>query len=73
MMKFLCDVHISYKLRNFLQQQGYEALHVNQILQSQTEDMDICSYADVNDLIVVTKDFDFVDSYYIQKNTQKVN
>ncbi|MBD0298072.1 MAG: DUF5615 family PIN-like protein [Flavisolibacter sp.] len=73
MMKFLCDVHISYTLRNFLQQQGYEALHVNQILQSQTEDMDICSYADVNDLIVVTKDFDFVDSYYIQKNTQKVN
>lgn len=72
-MKFLCDVYISYKLKNFLQQQGYEALHVNQLLQqSQTSGAAICTYADANDLIVINKDFDFVDFYLVRKTPKKL-
>jgi predicted nuclease of predicted toxin-antitoxin system len=70
-MKFLCDVHISYKVVNFLAGLGYETIHVNQILDRwNTRDNDICSYADSNGLIVITKDYDFLDSYFL-KNTPK--
>lgn len=31
-MKFLCDVHISYKVCKFLEQYGHQAIHVNTIL-----------------------------------------
>jgi hypothetical protein len=31
-MRFLCDVHISFKLTNHLIYLGFEAVHVNQIL-----------------------------------------
>lgn len=42
-MKFLCDVHISYKVVSFLTGLGYETVHVNQILDKWlTKDKDIC-------------------------------
>jgi predicted nuclease of predicted toxin-antitoxin system len=72
-MKFLCDVHISYKIVNFLFKSGYEAIHVNQILDRwNTKDKDICEYADGNDLIVITKDYDFRDSYFINGSPKKL-
>lgn len=72
-MKFLCDVHIPYKQRNYLQNQGLTAIHVNEILnKSETDDWNICNYADANDFIVITKDADFVDFYYIRKSPRKL-
>jgi len=35
-------------------------------------DSEICSYADENDFIVVTKDADFKNSYFINKTPKKV-
>jgi predicted nuclease of predicted toxin-antitoxin system len=70
-MKVLCDVHISYKVVNHLNSIGFETIHVNEILNKwYTQDKDICSYADINNLIVITKDSDFRDSYFV-KNTPK--
>lgn len=70
-MKFLCDVHISFKLVNFLNSKGFECVHVNAILNKWfTEDKLIAKYADENDCILITKDADFRDSYFI-KNTPK--
>lgn len=70
-MKFLCDVHISYKISNHLNSLGFETLHVNEILDKwYTKDEKICEYADSNDLIVITKDSDFRDSFFV-KNTPK--
>ena len=41
-MKFLCDVHISYKLVKYLQQSDNMAIHVNEILDKWfTKDSDI--------------------------------
>ena len=72
-MRFLCDVHISYKLANHLTELGFESVHVNDILnKSETKDADICKYADQNDLIVVTKDADFRDSYFIKQTPKKL-
>jgi predicted nuclease of predicted toxin-antitoxin system len=70
-MKFLCDVLISYKIVNALQSLGFDAIHVNKILdKSETKDSDICKFADEKDYVVVTKDYDFEDSYRV-KNTPK--
>ena len=64
-MKFLCDVHISYKICKFLEKQGYLAIHVNSVLDKWfTTDIAICEFADANDLIVLTKDEDFRASFF---------
>ena len=72
-MKFLCDVHISYKVTKHLQSLGFEDVHINDILDKWcTSDKSICNYADKNDLIVITKDSDFRNSFYIKKTPKKL-
>jgi predicted nuclease of predicted toxin-antitoxin system len=72
-MKFLCDVHISYKIATHLKSLGFETIHVNEILdKSRTRDADICKYADQNGLIVITKDSDFRDSYFIKQTPKRL-
>ena len=72
-MRFLCDVHISYKIVNYLTTCGYETIHINTILNKwHTPDKDICSYADNNDFIVITKDSDFRDSFFVKKSPKKL-
>lgn len=73
MIRFLCDVHISYRITKFLATQGFEAEHINRILDSyHTKDRDICRYADTHDFIVITKDLDFRNSHFIQKTPRKL-
>lgn len=72
-MKFLCDVHISYKIVNFLIGVGFETIHVNSILDKWfTKDEDICKFADENNMIVLTKDSDFKNSFLIRRTPQKL-
>lgn len=72
-MKFFCDVHIPYKLVSRLKALGFETIHANEILDhSSTKDSDICKYADQNNLIVVTKDSDFRDSYFVRHTPKKL-
>ena len=72
-MKFLCDVHISYKIKNFLLDQGHDAIHANELPdKSETKDSVMCTYADEDDRTVITKDADFVDFYYIKKSPKKI-
>ena len=72
-MKFLCDVHISYKIVNHLILLGFESIHVNGILDKwNTRDREICSYADKGDYVVVTKDIDFRDSFLIRNTPKKL-
>ncbi len=72
-MKFLCDVHISLKLIRHLKSFGFEAVHVNHILdKSETKDSDICKYADQNDYVVITKDADFRNSFLLHQTPKKL-
>ncbi len=49
----------------------YDCIHVNTILDKWfTKDSDISNYSDQNNLILITKDADFRDSYFL-KNTPK--
>jgi predicted nuclease of predicted toxin-antitoxin system len=72
-MKFLCDVHISHKIVAHLKSLGFEAIHVNNILdRSESKDSDICKYADENGFVVITKDSDFRNFYFIKQTPKKI-
>ena len=74
-MKVLCDVHISLKVVSFFKSKSIEAVHVNvnTILNSfYSSDKAIAAYADEHDYILITKDVDFRNSYFIQKSPKKL-
>jgi predicted nuclease of predicted toxin-antitoxin system len=72
-MKFLCDVHISFKIVSFLNQAGHEAIHVNNILSGCfTPDKTIMEHADENDLILITKDSDFQNMFHLMGKPKKL-
>jgi predicted nuclease of predicted toxin-antitoxin system len=72
-MKIICDVHISFKVTNFLNQEGFEAVHVNHILDGDvTKDQKIADYADKNEYAILTKDMDFQHSHFIKSSPKKL-
>jgi len=72
-MKFLCDVHISYKVLKYLKTIDEASLHINEILDKwHTSDKAISEYADENDFVVVSKDADFVNSFFIKQTPKKL-
>jgi predicted nuclease of predicted toxin-antitoxin system len=71
--KVLCDVHIALKVAKFFKHKGYEAIHVNNILESyHTKDSAISDYANQHGFTVITKDIDFKDSHFIQDKPRKL-
>lgn len=72
-MNFICDVHISLKLVKYLIAQGHTAIHVNELPKKwNTTDQEICSFADRQQLIVITKDEDFRNSFFLKKSPRKL-
>jgi predicted nuclease of predicted toxin-antitoxin system len=72
-MKFLCDVHISFKLVNAIKDLGFSCVHVNSILDSWfTKDSEISKFVDSHDYIMVTKDADFRNSFFINQTPKKL-
>lgn len=72
-MRFLCDVHISYKLTKHLLSLGFDSIHVNEILdKSETKDSDLCRFADQNNYVIVSKDSDFRDSYFVKQTPKRL-
>jgi len=72
-MKFLCDVHIPYSLVNYLKSLNFDTVHVNELPDKwYSNDKFICSYADDSDRIVITKDADFKNSFYITNTPAKL-
>jgi len=72
-MKILCDVHIARKVVRFLQEQGIESVHVNDILESwYTKDSSIAQYADEQGFTVMSKDSDFKDSHFLKGTPRRL-
>jgi predicted nuclease of predicted toxin-antitoxin system len=72
-MRVLCDVHIPYRLVNFLRERGVDATHVNRILDRwYTKDAEIVRYVDATGSLLITKDADFRDSHFITGNPARV-
>ncbi|MCB9033602.1 MAG: DUF5615 family PIN-like protein [Chitinophagales bacterium] len=72
-MKLLLDAHLPYKLINILKTYNIDAIHTDDLPNKErTTDTFIRQIADTEDRIVVTKDSDFLDSYYIKKSPKKL-
>ena len=63
-MKLIVDAQLPVKLCEILKQLGLESIHVDELPKGdETPDMEITKIADPENLIVVTKDFDFYHSH----------
>jgi predicted nuclease of predicted toxin-antitoxin system len=72
-MIFLIDAQLPRRLAHMLQQLGHTAYHTLDLPQpNRTDDNDIMQFADIHNCIVMTKDSDFVDAFYLQHRPQKL-
>jgi predicted nuclease of predicted toxin-antitoxin system len=72
-MKFLIDAQLPRRLAHQLSSAGYDAIHTLDLPNgNRTSDADIIGIADQEGRIVVTKDDDFVNSFLVRHQPQKL-
>ena len=72
-MKFLLDVHLPVTLQSFLQWNGFDAVHVKDVLNGIfSSDLEISAFADSEARILITKDKDFKNMFFLRNTPQKV-
>ena len=72
-MKFIVDAQLPYGIALFLRDKGFDAIHTNDLPDKErTKDSQIRNIAVTENRIVVTKDYDFVDSYILRKIPEKL-
>ena len=72
-MKFIVDAQLPRRLARFLQSKGHDAVHTLDLpQQNATPDSNINTLSIVQERIVITKDFDFVDSFLILQQPYKL-
>ena len=65
-MKFIVDAQLPYGLKTFLVSLEHDVIHTNDLpLKAGTPDSEINGISKTQERIVITKDTDFLDSYYI--------
>ncbi len=71
-MKFIIDAQLPKSLADFLNQAGHEALHTLSLPdKNRTTDSQIKISVREN-YVVITKDADFLESYYLKKQLSKL-
>jgi len=72
-MKFLVDAQLPYGIALFLRDNGFDALHTNDLPDKEyTTDSQIRTISVSENRIVITKDYDFVDSFILNKIPEKL-
>jgi len=72
-MKFLVDAQLPKSLSNLLSEKGFDTIHtINLADKNKTTDRQIIDIAEIEKRIVVTKDYDFLDSFLLGKGPQKL-
>lgn len=72
-MKFLVDAQLPRRLVGVLSKAGYESKHTFDLpTGNRTADETISVLADSEDRVVITKDSDFVDSFWLKKRPKKL-
>ena len=72
-MKFIVDAQLPYGIALFLKDRGFDAIHTNDLPdRERTTDSQIRTVAAAENRTVITKDYDFVDSYFIRKEPEKL-
>ena len=62
-MNFLIDAQLPPGLCRWLEARGHGAVHVIDVMAGEAPDRDVAAYAVANDLVLVTKDDDFLTRY----------
>jgi len=66
-MKFIVDAQLPVKLKYWLIENGYEAIHTNDFSKKHlTTDAEIIEKATKENYIIISKDSDFYESYLIK-------
>jgi predicted nuclease of predicted toxin-antitoxin system len=72
-MKFIVDAQLPATLSKFLTQKGFDIIHTEDLPNKErTTDREIRDISISENRIVITKDSDFLDSYYIVGVPQKL-
>ena len=72
-MKFLVDAQLPYGIALLLRDKGFDALHTNDLPDKErTSDNQIRNISISENRIVVTKDYDFVDTHVLHKVPEKL-
>lgn len=72
-MRFLIDAQLPASLVVLLQSHGHDSIHTDNLPNKESStDLEIRKLADSEGRIVITKDYDFLDSYYFQNSPQKL-
>ena len=72
-MKFLVDAQLPYGIALVLRDKGFDALHTNDLPNKEyTTDSEIRTISISENRIVITKDYDFVDSFILNKIPEKL-
>jgi predicted nuclease of predicted toxin-antitoxin system len=72
-MKYLVDAQLPLLLARFINRLGYEAIHTSELPEgNRTSDNVIQLFSDNKDMIVVTKDFDFVTGHLLHNKPKQI-
>jgi len=66
-MKFIIDAQLPFALSKYLEKKGFDVIHTDDLPNKEfTTDDEIREISVKEDRIVITKDSDFLDSYYVK-------
>ena len=72
-MKFLVDAQLPVRLSHLLKSMGHDAIHIKELaLKNATPDTEINTLSIREQRIVITKDSDFWDSFYVSQEPYKL-
>jgi predicted nuclease of predicted toxin-antitoxin system len=72
-VKFIIDAQLPMGLCEWLCQQGHDCIHTMHLTnKNRTSDAELLLLAEVDSRVIVTKDSDFLDSFYIKNQPNKL-
>jgi predicted nuclease of predicted toxin-antitoxin system len=72
-MKYLLDAMLPVSLLKIFEEKGFYNIHtINLPKENYTTDSEINEFSFQNNMIVITKDYDFLNSYLLEKKPRKL-
>jgi predicted nuclease of predicted toxin-antitoxin system len=72
-MKFLIDAQLPYRLKYWLAEKGFDAVHTQDLPEAnETEDLNIAAIAEQENRTVISKDSDFLKLHILSGKPQKL-
>ena len=72
-MRFIIDAQLPFALSKYLEQKGFDVIHTDDLPNKEyTTDNEIRDISVKENRIVITKDADFLDSFYVNSTPPKL-